>query len=176
MCWQSCRRCLGQSGDQRGGRCRCSTALASTCNLGSWFEAWNIFIAIRIQIAPNTALELVKYQSIICQLFLVYSVAASLKYDKLFRQAAARENQQALRWDVLNEDLLIWCVTNPALRTRKQSSYPRIRASGTPAQHPAATTGSLHHGEHATHIHHQVLGHWLHSAKSCPRTSTPGVK
>ena len=28
------------------------------CDLGSWFEAWNIFIAIRVQIAPNTALEL----------------------------------------------------------------------------------------------------------------------
>eukprot|EP00731_Ephydatia_muelleri_P033689 Em0035g26a len=95
---------------------------------------------------PNTALELVKYQSIICQLFSVYSVAASLKYDKLFRQAAARDNQQALRWDVLKEDLLVWCVTNPALRTRQQSSYPRIGASGTPAQHPAATTGSRHHG------------------------------
>ena len=27
-------------------------------DLGSWFEAWNIFIAIRVQIAPNTALEL----------------------------------------------------------------------------------------------------------------------
>ena len=70
---------------------------------------------------------------------------------KLFRQAAARNDQQALRWDVLKEDLLVWCVTNPALRTRQQSSYPRIGASGIPAQHPAATTGSLHHGEHATH-------------------------
>ena len=48
--------------------------------------------------------------------------------------------------------MLVWCVTNPALRTRQQSnSYPRIGASGIPAQHPAATTGSLHHGEHATH-------------------------
>ena len=111
------------------------------CDLGSWFEAWNISIAIRIQIAPNTALELVKYQSIICQLISVYSVAASLKYDKLFRQTAARDNQKALHWDVLKEDLLVWCVTNPALRTRQQSSYPRIGASGTPAQHPAATTG-----------------------------------
>ena len=47
--------------------------------------------------------------------------------------------------------MLVWCVTNPALRTRQQSSYPRIGASVIPAQHPAATTGSLHHGEHATH-------------------------
>ncbi|KAL5463980.1 hypothetical protein EMCRGX_G032933 [Ephydatia muelleri] len=108
------------------------------CDLGSWFEAWNIFIAIRVQIAPNTALELA-------------ASPPSLRYDKLFRQAAARNDQQALRWDVLKEDLLVWCVTNPALRTRQQSSYPRIGASVIPAQHPAATTGSLHHGEHATH-------------------------
>ena len=52
----------------RKGKDRCQV-----CNLGSWLEAWNIFIAILIQIAPNTALELVKYQPIICQLFSVYS-------------------------------------------------------------------------------------------------------
>ena len=67
--------------------------------------------AIRIQIAPNTTLELVKYQSFICQLFFrtigVLCCSASLKYDKLFRQAAARDYQQALRWDVLKEDLLV---------------------------------------------------------------------
>eukprot|EP00731_Ephydatia_muelleri_P033695 Em0035g32a len=106
-------------------------------------------------------------QSIICQLFSVYSVAASLKYDKLFRQAAARDNQQALRWDVLKEDLLVWCVTNPALRTRQQqSSYPGIGASGTPAQHPAATTGSRHHG-HGMQLLPQVLGHWLQWRALC---------
>eukprot|EP00731_Ephydatia_muelleri_P032903 Em0024g447a len=30
------------------------------CNLQSWLEAWNIYLAIRIQMAPKTALQLVK--------------------------------------------------------------------------------------------------------------------
>ena len=42
-----------------------------------WMEAWNIFAATRIQTARQTALELVKYQSIICQLFTAYSTAAA---------------------------------------------------------------------------------------------------
>ena len=45
---------------KRKGKDRCQVS-----DLGSWLEAWNIFIAIRVQIAPHTALELVKYQSII---------------------------------------------------------------------------------------------------------------
>jgi hypothetical protein len=66
-------------------------------DLGSWLEAWHIFVAIRVQIP----LELVNYQSIIYQLFSVYSVAASLKYDKLFRQAEAKNKQQTLRLDAV---------------------------------------------------------------------------
>ena len=34
-------------------------------NLESWLEAWNIYLAIRIQTAPKTALQLVKYQTIV---------------------------------------------------------------------------------------------------------------
>ncbi|KAL5457463.1 hypothetical protein EMCRGX_G034726 [Ephydatia muelleri] len=75
-------------------------------DLSSWMEAWNIFAATRIQVAPQTALELVKYQNIICQLFTAYSAAAALKYDKLFRQAVARDKLHTLRWDILKEDIL----------------------------------------------------------------------
>eukprot|EP00731_Ephydatia_muelleri_P018858 Em0011g898a len=59
---------------------------------------WNIFAATRIQTAPQTALELVKYQNIICQLFTVYLKAAALKYDRLFQQAVARDKLHTLRW------------------------------------------------------------------------------
>lgn len=122
--------------------------MRQVCDLGSWLEAWNIFVAIRVQIAPKTALELVKYQSIICQMFSVHSAAAALKYDKLFRQAAARNKQQTIHWDTLKEDLLVWCVSNPPFRTRQQSSTnPRIGAS----THLGTTTGSSHHSAHATH-------------------------
>ena len=34
-------------------------------NLESWLEAWNSYLAIRIQTAPKTALQLVKYQTIV---------------------------------------------------------------------------------------------------------------
>eukprot|EP00731_Ephydatia_muelleri_P033384 Em0028g59a len=39
----------------------------------AWMEAWNMFSATRIQTAPQTALKLVKYQNIICQLFTAYA-------------------------------------------------------------------------------------------------------
>ena len=118
-------------------------------DLGSWLEAWHIFVAIRVQIP----LELVNYQSIIYQLFSVYSVAASLKYDKLFRQAEAKNKQQTLRLDAVKEDLLVWCVRNLPFRTRQQpSANPQIGTStGASATHSEATSGSHHHVEHTTH-------------------------
>ena len=91
-----------------GGKQKISKYMRQVCDLSSWLEAWNIYVAIRVQIAPKTALEQIKYQSIICQLFSVHSTAAALKYDKLFRQAAARNKQQTLHWDALKEDLLVW--------------------------------------------------------------------
>ena len=72
-------------------------------------EAWNIFAATRIQTAPQTALELVKYQNIICQLFAAYSTTAALR-DKL----------HTLCWDILKEDILVWCVTHQPFRARQQ--------------------------------------------------------
>ena len=38
------------------------------CDLQSWLEAWNIYLAIQIQTASKTALQLV------CQLFSAYPV------------------------------------------------------------------------------------------------------
>ena len=58
-------------------------------DLQSWLEAWNIYLAIQIQTAPKTALQLVKYQTIVCQLLSAYPVASALKYDRLFCEAAA---------------------------------------------------------------------------------------
>eukprot|EP00731_Ephydatia_muelleri_P033672 Em0035g9a len=68
---------------------------------------------------------------------------ASLKYDKLFRQAAARDNQQALRWDVLKEDLL----------GHQHSTQQPLLAAVTMVSTP--------------HIQHQVLGHWLQWRALC---------
>ena len=112
--------------------------------------SWSLFG----QIAPKTALELVKYQSIICQLFLVHSAAAALKYDKLFRQAAARNKKQTLPWDALKENLLVWCITNLPFRTKPQShTNPWIGTSTGASVHMGTTTGSSHHSEHAPTPH-----------------------
>ncbi|KAL5510646.1 hypothetical protein EMCRGX_G006225 [Ephydatia muelleri] len=73
------------------------------CDLQSWLEAWNIYLAIRIQTAPKTTLQLVKYQTIVCQLFSAYPAASALKYDRLFREAAARSKSTTFQWDGLKE-------------------------------------------------------------------------
>ncbi|KAL5486695.1 hypothetical protein EMCRGX_G019209 [Ephydatia muelleri] len=100
-------------------------------DLSSWMEAWNIFAATHVQVAPQTALELVKYQNIICQLFTAYSAAAALKYDKLFWQAVARDKLHTLRWDILKEDIL------PQAGQQAQQQATRLPAV---APHPEAST------------------------------------
>ncbi|KAL5484652.1 hypothetical protein EMCRGX_G021183 [Ephydatia muelleri] len=107
---------------QVGQAAKKGTTRRQVSDLSSWMEAWNIFAATRIQTAPQTALEdlLVKYQNIICQLFAAYSTTAALKYDKLFRQAVARDKLHTLCWDILKEDILVWCVTHQPFRARQQ--------------------------------------------------------
>ena len=167
-------------------------------DLSSWMEAWNIFAATRIQTAPQTALELVKYQNIICQLFAAYSTAAALKYDRLFRQAVARDKRHTLRWDILKEDTLVWCVTHQPFRARQQPapSRPTTTTAGTALSTSTTSAGGFHHPERATHNAGQEIcrrfnlgrcnkgaecyfAHkcWVtgcggeHSAKACPRAA-----
>ena len=89
----------------------------------NWLETWHVFVAIscRAQSSPVTAQAMLKYQSTICQLCSAYGPVPALKYDKLFRQATARTKDHTLHWDILKEDLLVWCVTNPPFRTRQQT-------------------------------------------------------
>ena len=131
-------------------------------DLSSWMEAWNIFAATRIQVAPQTALELVKYQNIIFQLFTAYSAAAALKYDKLFQQAVARDKLHTLRWDILKEDILVWCVTNTNHPFRARQLLPApsratSAAAGRTSTSSGTPPGSFHHPERATHIAGQEI-------------------
>ena len=107
------------------------------CDLQSWLEAWNIYLAIRIQTAPKPELQLVKYQTIVCQLFSAYPAASALKYDRLFREAVARSKSTTFQWDVLKEDILVWCVTRNPFRARQQMQT----TSSTPRQGPAPVAG-----------------------------------
>ena len=168
------------------------------CDLPSWLEAWNIFLAIRVQTAPKTALQLVKYQTIVCQLFSAYPAASALKYDWLFREAVAR-SKSTLQWDVLKEDILVWCVTCNSFRARQQVQS----GSSTPRQGSATTAGnaSNQQGDRSVltttgqeicrrfnygkctkgaecHYAHKCWGHGCggdHPATACPRTKPAPV-
>ena len=74
-----------------------------------------------------------------CQLFSAYPAASALKYDRLFREAAARSKSTTFhQWDVLKEDILVWCVTRNPFRARQQMQT----TSSTPRQGPAPAAGN----------------------------------
>ena len=78
-------------------------------DLASWLEAWNRYICSRLNAHPALALELAKYQTLVAMLFAHYPVAACLRYDRLFRQAASQD--ASIRWDALREDIYVWSFT-----------------------------------------------------------------
>ena len=79
-------------------------------DLATWLEAWNIFLAVRLQVSPSSALQLAKYQAIMCQLFSSYPVGVCIKYDSLFRQAVARDKSHLTPWGQVKDDILLWCA------------------------------------------------------------------
>ena len=92
-------------------RRRRSTTHPTIQDRNTWLEAWNQFLGARLSHDPSLALELVKYQTILTMLFKNYAAAACLEYDRLFRQAAARDT--SIRWDTLKEDIFVWALTLP---------------------------------------------------------------
>ena len=82
-------------------------------DLNSWLEAWNRYATCRIASDPRMALELIKYQTVISLLFARYPATSVIEYDRLFRQAAARE--RTMRWDSPKEDIYVWALTQPNL-------------------------------------------------------------
>ena len=69
--------------------------------LSSWVEAWNILHSDCAQ----TALELVKYQHIICQLF---APDGNLEVCKALLAGHSYAQAAYLGWEVLKEDMLVW--------------------------------------------------------------------
>ena len=78
-------------------------------DITSWLEAWNRYLVCRIVHTPSMAVELAKYQAVVC---LLYPPAACIEYHRLFRQAAARD--RSLLWDVPKEDIYVWALTQPS--------------------------------------------------------------
>ena len=52
----------------------------------SWLEAWNRYLVCRIAHTPSMAVELARYQAVMCMclLFACYPPAACIEYDWLF--------------------------------------------------------------------------------------------
>ena len=102
-------------------------------DLATWLEAWNIFLAVRLQVSPSSALQLAKYQAIMCQLVSSYPVGVCIKYDSLFRQAVARDKSHLTPWDQVKDDILLWCATRHPFRTPKQPmEQPRLPKGVSP--------------------------------------------
>ena len=120
-----------QLGKRSGGSKRCIGDFAS------WMEAWCIFMAIRVHAFPESGLQLVKYQTIMCQLFSSYQAAVCIKYDSLSRQAVARDKSRLVPWDQVKEDILVWCATRQPFRPKTNTFTP----GNTSAQRSSTTGG-----------------------------------
>ena len=106
--------------------------------LSSWVEAWNILHSDCAQ----TAFELVKYQHIICQLFA--PDGSSLELLQLFWQAAAMHKLHNLRWDMLKEDVLVWCVTHQPFHAWQQPVPSRLTTTPAGTTPPSGAHGVSH--------------------------------
>ena len=78
-------------------------------DLPSWLEAWNRYLCCHLSYFPLTALEMVKYQTLLIMLFANHPPQHCLEYDRLFRQSAALDT--SLRWDTIKEDIYVWAIT-----------------------------------------------------------------
>ena len=103
-------------------------------DLTSWLEAWNRYAICRIASDPAMALELVKYQTVMCLLFARYPAVSVIEYDRLFRQAAARD--RTMRWDCPKEDIYVWALTQSHDGARPHTSLSNHSSSATSSSLP----------------------------------------
>ena len=89
-------------------------------DLASWLEAWNRFLCCHLTSFPLTALEMVKYQTLVIMLFANHPPQHCLEYDRLFRQSAAQDT--SLRWDTIKEDIYVWAITKKGQSFRDKPS------------------------------------------------------
>ena len=63
-------------------------------------------------------------------LFQAYPIQVAIRYDQLFRQAAARD--PLLCWNTFKEDFLVWCSTRQSFRAPISSRLGPPTNSETP--------------------------------------------
>ena len=89
-------------------------------SFSSWMEAWNIYLAIRVDFAPSSAPSLIAYQRIITSASVSYPLQSWLNYDVQFRMLAA--SNPSLRWDTRHHDLWLQCITPSSVQ--QSSRWP----------------------------------------------------
>ena len=146
-------------------------------------EAWNIFFLIIAHTShfQHRSLELLKYQALMGHLFSAYLTTVCIRYDQLFRRAAARD--PSLRWDMYKKDQLIWCSTSRTFRKNITSRLgpPSASAAGRALQRATHNAdgkeiclrynkGNCTRGEECKFAHccWYASCQCTHSAKSCP--------
>ena len=70
---------------------------------------WNRFAGVIVATKPATALEMLKYQTLITTAFQDYPAEACIKYERRFRQLAAKDKK--VSWDKYKEDIFVWCFS-----------------------------------------------------------------
>ena len=96
---------LNQSGDSYSVQPAASTKKITS--FSAWMEAWNIYLAVRVDIQPSFAPHLIAYQRIITSANSRHPLHAWVSYDIKFRTKAA--NDPSLRWDIRDLDLWLEC-------------------------------------------------------------------
>ena len=86
----------------------------------SWMEAWNVYLAIRVDFAPSCAPSLIAYQHIITLASVSYLLQSWLNYDVQFRMLTA--SNPSLRWDTHHHDLWLQCITPSSVQ--QSSRWP----------------------------------------------------
>ena len=80
------------------------------------------------------ALELVKYQTVMCLLFARYPAVSVIEYDRLFCQAAARD--RTMHWDCPKEDIYVWALTQSHDGARPHTGLSNHSSSATSSSLP----------------------------------------
>ena len=104
--------------------------------LSSWMEAWNI---LHSDCACSWAGEVPTHH-----LPALRTRWRSLEVWQLFWQAAAMHKLHNLRWDVLKEDVLVWCVTHQPFHAWQQPVPSRLTTTLAGTTPPSGAHGASH--------------------------------
>ena len=113
------------------------TTRRTICDLPTWMEAWNVYVAVLVAHFPARAPALLAYQRIICDASQHFEPRHWLLYDTRFRACAAED--QTLHWDVKHGDLWLECFTRSAREPAPQPSRNPLGRT------PCTYCGGLYH-------------------------------